>query len=186
MSIIFPPRHNNRENARRMACLSNLKQIMLGLQQYVQDYNERFPIIATSPTHGWADALQPYVKATRLYQCPAENNEAQSSTDPTQPQYTDYWFNARLGRVAERKLSSPSQTITLGDGNDGTDATNARYHLLSLPKKWRADEKSPLFRHLDGANFAFADGHVKFISARSWKSDLDAGNGFTFRLAPKK
>lgn len=42
-SILFPVFARARENARRASCQSNLKQLGLGILQYVQDYDERFP-----------------------------------------------------------------------------------------------------------------------------------------------
>lgn len=43
-SILFPVFARARENARRTSCMSNLKQIGLGFMQYVQDYDEKFPM----------------------------------------------------------------------------------------------------------------------------------------------
>lgn len=42
-AILFPVFARARENARRTSCLSNLKQIGLGIMQYNQDYDERYP-----------------------------------------------------------------------------------------------------------------------------------------------
>ncbi len=42
-AILFPVFAKARENARRTACLSNMKQIGLGIMQYLQDYDERYP-----------------------------------------------------------------------------------------------------------------------------------------------
>ena len=42
-AILFPVFARARENARRASCASNLKQIGLGLMQYVQDYDEGHP-----------------------------------------------------------------------------------------------------------------------------------------------
>ncbi len=42
-SILFPVFARARENARRTSCLSNMKQIGLGLMQYTQDNDERYP-----------------------------------------------------------------------------------------------------------------------------------------------
>ena len=43
-AILFPVFSRARENARRSSCLSNLKQIGLGMMQYTQDYDERYPM----------------------------------------------------------------------------------------------------------------------------------------------
>jgi len=42
-SILFPVFARARENARRASCLSNLKQMGLGMMQYTQDYDEHYP-----------------------------------------------------------------------------------------------------------------------------------------------
>ena len=43
-AILFPVFARARENARRTSCMSNLKQIGLGIMQYNQDYDERYPM----------------------------------------------------------------------------------------------------------------------------------------------
>ncbi len=42
-AILFPVFARARENARRSSCQSNLKQIGLGIMQYTQDYDEKYP-----------------------------------------------------------------------------------------------------------------------------------------------
>lgn len=42
-AILFPVFARARENARRSSCMSNLKQIGLGMMMYTQDHDERFP-----------------------------------------------------------------------------------------------------------------------------------------------
>jgi prepilin-type N-terminal cleavage/methylation domain-containing protein len=42
-AILFPVFAQAREKARATACLSNMKQLALGLQMYAQDYDEVFP-----------------------------------------------------------------------------------------------------------------------------------------------
>jgi prepilin-type processing-associated H-X9-DG protein len=46
-AILFPVFARARENARRASCMSNLKQIGLGIMQYTQDYDEAYPPIWT-------------------------------------------------------------------------------------------------------------------------------------------
>jgi prepilin-type N-terminal cleavage/methylation domain-containing protein/prepilin-type processing-associated H-X9-DG protein len=70
-AILFPVFAKVREKARQIACLSNFKQIGLGIMQYVQDNDEYYPPSEVD-THGdgsyttgydWTWAINPYVKA---------------------------------------------------------------------------------------------------------------------------
>ena len=77
-AILFPVFARARDNARRTSCLSNLKQIGLGVIQYTQDYDETMPIANWggngSAGFYWMDAVQPYVKSTQLFTCPSRSN----------------------------------------------------------------------------------------------------------------
>ncbi len=93
-SILFPVFARARENARRSSCQSNLKQIGLGILQYNQDYDEKFPMAEYGgggsgiPQLQWYGAVQPYMKSGTnfgqggVFQCPSytssSNNFAQS------------------------------------------------------------------------------------------------------------
>jgi len=50
-----------------------------------------------------------------------------------------------------------------GEGNDGTDVTDATYSKTSLPPNWLSDRTKPPWRHLGGANYLHADGHVAWL-----------------------
>src|SRR6201990_1309136 len=63
-AILFPVFAQAREKARQTSCLSNEKQLGLGVLQYVQDYDEVFPMAnSTNWANGWAIVTQPYVKS---------------------------------------------------------------------------------------------------------------------------
>lgn len=80
-AILFPVFGRARENARRSNCQSNLKQIGLGLTQYVQDFDERLPLAGTLTTANvspgaaayawWRIHILPYTKNTQIYLCPS-------------------------------------------------------------------------------------------------------------------
>jgi len=160
-AILWPVFARPRENdEHRFSCTSNLKQIGLGLLQYTIDHDDKFPPVSAKGTvYGWADAILPYTKSTRILQCPAEGNDGQ--TDPHLTGYTDYWFNAQMSGCSRRVTNDSLTLIMGGDGNDGTDLTNARYSISALPPQWINDTHSPLYRHTGVANYLFADGHVK-------------------------
>ena len=85
-AILFPVFSRTRENARRSSCISNLKQINMGLVQYVQDFDERLPLWSFindtgTKTYGWSWALVPYVKSTQVYVCPSAVEYSPKTTD---------------------------------------------------------------------------------------------------------
>jgi prepilin-type N-terminal cleavage/methylation domain-containing protein/prepilin-type processing-associated H-X9-DG protein len=77
-AILFPVFSRARENAKRASCLSNLRQITLGVAQYTQDYDERLPILLSTTTPPglipWFHKLQPYVKSSSVFRCPSDQN----------------------------------------------------------------------------------------------------------------
>jgi prepilin-type N-terminal cleavage/methylation domain-containing protein/prepilin-type processing-associated H-X9-DG protein len=100
-AILFPVFSRARENARRSSCQSNLKQVGLGVAQYVQDYDEKYPMgeiypwdnndkacalaaaqsagapivfktmSATAGSLMWMSQIYPYVRSTQIYYCPS-------------------------------------------------------------------------------------------------------------------
>jgi len=76
-AILFPVFARARENARRASCLSNLKQMGLGVMMYTQDYDEKFPRAAmagatATASNRWYDVINPYIKSKQqVWQCPS-------------------------------------------------------------------------------------------------------------------
>jgi prepilin-type N-terminal cleavage/methylation domain-containing protein/prepilin-type processing-associated H-X9-DG protein len=76
-AILFPVFARARENARRASCMSNLKQIGLGVMMYVQDYDEAYPpnYNADNPSASklryWDGMIFPYVKNVAVFFCPS-------------------------------------------------------------------------------------------------------------------
>jgi prepilin-type N-terminal cleavage/methylation domain-containing protein len=112
-AILFPVFARARENARRTSCVSNLKQIGLGIMQYVQDYDEKMPpayIVTTQmPPDGmfwsggawfWQQIIFPYTKSKQIYVCPS----TPLNTSAT-PYYANYGANQLL--LIGYKTSTP-------------------------------------------------------------------------------
>jgi prepilin-type N-terminal cleavage/methylation domain-containing protein/prepilin-type processing-associated H-X9-DG protein len=71
-AILFPVFAQARESARKATCLSNLKEIDLAVQMYVQDYDECMPSSYTGGMIGEATYYcQPYMKSFGILFCPS-------------------------------------------------------------------------------------------------------------------
>lgn len=179
-AVLMPVFNHPRETRCGPTCPNNLKQIGLAVAQYSQDHDEKYPLasvdseitvaLENKATYGWGDALQPYLKSTQIYHCPANSarqmeNDILStqhySTQPTYISYTDYWLNQHLCGQPTEQVEQPRATFLAGDGNNGDDGTTARYTLRALPPAWRDTPTAPIWRHDQAANYLFADGHVK-------------------------
>ncbi|RYG71729.1 DUF1559 domain-containing protein [bacterium] len=214
-ALLYPFMARARANAQRSTCQSNLKQMGLGVLQYARDYDESYPPAVTGapdvvpnaryqPPKGWADAIQPYLKTTAIYECP---NETQSANkDPLQVGYSDYWYNCALSwngkqgakarwnaQVPMQDFIKVSRTIMFGDGNAGSarsrsnGTTSATNKILSSPNAWAPKNgkvsgsgfASGGVRHLNGLNLCFADGHVKWFASSGPNSSVAIYNSNT-------
>lgn len=85
-AILFPVFAQARAKARGVSCLSNIKQLTLGMTMYAQDYDEAFPQwhwdesysggSGKSPNNAtslWWNAIYPYVKNAQIFTCPDDN-----------------------------------------------------------------------------------------------------------------
>ncbi|MCW3097886.1 MAG: hypothetical protein JWL77_3504 [Chthonomonadaceae bacterium] len=129
-----------RNPARRISCLSNMKQAQLGVLMYQEDYDGRFP-----PASQWMDVTLSYVKDKNVYRCP----------DLHSSQPTDYGhgFNASLSLQPREKYKAPEKVIMLYDSSDLRWNANA---------PGRTGAANPP-RHPTGDSFGFADGHAKTL-----------------------
>ena len=203
-AILFPVFARARENARRSSCQSNLKQIALGVIQYTQDYDERFPKITNGVTvapFGWADGIQPYVKSTQILKCPSFT--VTTGDNPNAVGYSTYWMNRTLnegsnGSDASGKLlaelSNPSLTVLNGDGGEATPHSTARFNCDGCDTKGgngvlaTSCVGSPGLannlglggqQHLEGLVISFTDGHVKWYKASGPQQSPVIFNGAT-------
>jgi prepilin-type N-terminal cleavage/methylation domain-containing protein/prepilin-type processing-associated H-X9-DG protein len=79
-AILFPVFARAREQARKTACLSNMKQIGTALHMYAQDYDETFPLrygdgaawdFENGFQRSWKNMLNVYIKNRQVFQCPS-------------------------------------------------------------------------------------------------------------------
>jgi len=192
-AILFPVFAKAREKAKNSSCQNNLKQLATGVLMYVQDYDEMFPIFGPQwgqnpdpPGSGvsWWQGIFPYVKNEQLYVCPRYR-----VTGPwtywgrTFPCYVYYGMNPNLhvgvplggmGGVHLAKLRQPAMCMMLADS---CHAMGADWRFVwplapgGYPTKCnvaRAEQREAFTPHMGGSNFAFADGHVKWLRDKTF------------------
>jgi prepilin-type N-terminal cleavage/methylation domain-containing protein/prepilin-type processing-associated H-X9-DG protein len=166
-AILFPVFARARENARKSSCQNNVKQLGIGMKQYIQDYDDIFPpdgvAITAANVSGWAYTLQPYLKSEQVLQCPSEPakapNGATTADRAVAIGFTDYYYNFNLGAgdLSDAQIERSANVLLFGDGVAGIDSV-ADYNR----DRPSGSDMGPV-RHLDGANYAFVDGHVKWF-----------------------
>ena len=193
-AILFPVFAKAREKARQASCLSNVKQMMLGVLSYAQDYDEKMPsqwMLNTSPTHTvigqatptnyytWPELIMAYTKNDQIFQCPSKQFATMINYQsyPTAYMYTAFnpATSTPLGMMspagaAMATITQPSTTILLFDGwgtmDSGGWTANSLANLLSGTPDATATAAlcTTVRRHNDGANVGFVDGHAKWLN----------------------
>src|SRR6478752_2008827 len=78
-AILFPVFAQAREKARQASCISNMRQVGMGLHMYAQDYDDVLPYNnrdvdnfgSPSAPVSFLSALFPYTSSRRIYVCPS-------------------------------------------------------------------------------------------------------------------
>lgn len=192
-AIMFPAFGRVRAKGRRTTCASNLKQIGVALDLYAQD-NRAYPALNqkafTDKKCGvWADKVFPYAKSEKIFECPSAPYGLYRSTCPptdiTDPEHPITWNGSydlnipdseyhispggsisTLFQVHQRhsliRYTRPSSTILVLDGDGGF--VSPGYEKLPASDAAMLATQGVDAHHEGGANIAFADGHVKWMS----------------------
>jgi prepilin-type N-terminal cleavage/methylation domain-containing protein/prepilin-type processing-associated H-X9-DG protein len=245
-AILFPVFAQAREAARSASCISNTKQVSLAILQYVQDYDEQFPLsnydvnplgvqIPDRPWNGlpferfgWDHGVYPYVKNVQVFKCPSglDGDDSKGGLDghnEWRTGATQYAANMRLVgypgvnggggndkplkiaamswpavTILIRDTSSSASTGSEGDerggwgwddghaqqlngdnhaavngdwddnvnvpANDANRGNLCKQGNRNDPVTWQGGSVAPLRRHKGGGNYAFGDGHSKWIN----------------------
>jgi len=179
-SILFPVFARAREKARQTSCMSNIKQLVLGVNMYAQDYDETLPRGAFDLDGTWDGAddttwrmlILPYVKNAQIFQCPSKKMasspfDGQSLVDGAQR--AGYAINYEHYTSGS---PTPPSGQSLGSVEDASacvllwEAPDASPNFwlgvqANTPNHIRTDEAAT--RHNGGQNCGFVDGHAKWL-----------------------
>lgn len=172
-AILFPVFAKAREKARQTSCLSNLKQIAIGVLAYAQDYDEKYPTTAIrwygavnggefDTTYAlWMELIQPYCKNWQLFVCPSKSGVG-TTTGRLSGQTL---INARVGGYTGNQVFGySSDGISMAALQNASEIIYASegIYWCTRPYWWPANYALE-DRHNGGVNNTFADGHAKWL-----------------------
>ncbi|MGC8977603.1 MAG: DUF1559 domain-containing protein, partial [Candidatus Ratteibacteria bacterium] len=177
-AMLLPALARAREQARRGVCISNLKQIGLGIHMYAQDYDENFPaydynggfsIVDCGAGQSLSLLIPKYVKDTGIFVCP-------SSSDTKSPTWIDLERNVdSQGNTNVTAAQLPLATGTLSyayapglheQSKDESVVCADRLQLFTVGGVWNT---SPYVQTadnhgLDGINVLYVSGNVSWVA----------------------
>jgi prepilin-type N-terminal cleavage/methylation domain-containing protein/prepilin-type processing-associated H-X9-DG protein len=166
-SILFPVFARAREKARQASCQSNEKQMALAIIMYSSDNDETYPFAVNAANSTWRMAALPYIRNRQIFQCPSyrpatmfDGNVLVDSAQNGGYGMNDVHANDSPSGAAEGAVQATACTILITE-MDGP-AVTAQSQAAGYK---RADITGSLagVRHNDGCNYAFCDGHVKWL-----------------------
>lgn len=161
-------------------------------QDYDESYPfAAFNGVVYAPQSSWTTSTQAYIKSVQLYRCPSDGSprwDAPIVPPSTPPFTTSYILNGWFSSGKDNgfgKLSSvqePSRAVMMGEKGDNLAAMLSvsdqfyPFYWGSPPEQtvstmmgsacWNAASNKPrevaVERHLEGANYLYADGHAKW------------------------
>jgi prepilin-type processing-associated H-X9-DG protein len=164
-----------REKSRSATCQSNLHQMALALQQYVQDHNGRY----APPSPYWIPAIYPYVNNQAVFYCPSHADRGHQ-WGPLGPVFGyDYIYNQRqlvylaqpltlIGKI-DANLPYSSTLWTISDDDTPKDPFSVTSSCGTKLVQWAT-------LHSGGGNYAFLDGHIKWLRPQA-VSELECSYG---------
>jgi prepilin-type N-terminal cleavage/methylation domain-containing protein/prepilin-type processing-associated H-X9-DG protein len=193
-AILFPVFAQARDKARSIACLSNGRQIGIAFTMYATDYDGLLPLTTFPlPSNSWTDQCQPYIKNRQIYRCPSDDSANWNAplSGQTQVRRSSYFLNAWMagaqpyGNIAS--IDKPASVIYVAESSK--NITRDHFHPfywgnppelvspfmnnLTWDSANNVTKELALWRHSEGSNFIYIDGHAKWgkWSQTWWQSE---------------
>jgi prepilin-type processing-associated H-X9-DG protein len=135
-AMLLPALAKAKHKANAIHCMSNVKQLNLGVMMYANDNQDQFPSGTT-----WCDALRAYATNDKVYLC----------TQGKPGQRCHYALNAQLVGRELKDVHTPAETVLIFETDGGWNLSGGRELLPAKP------------RHSNGYVVGFADGHAELV-----------------------
>jgi prepilin-type processing-associated H-X9-DG protein len=166
--MMFPVFARRPAKASQNNCLSNVKQIQLGLIMYASDNNQMYPPASADkgvPVY-WPTTVYPYIKNTQIYLCPSDAVATGSIVlpAPNNPTNISYGRNSFMGTPGFSDATCKYPAEMLGVIDAVAPSLNYEATLTDMQAQIVKDGLITNTRHNNGCNQSYMDGHVKWIA----------------------
>jgi prepilin-type N-terminal cleavage/methylation domain-containing protein len=179
-SILFPVFQKAKKQAQKITCTSQVRQLAMAVQMYVQDNGNRYPGSA------WNTAIETYVGAQKLFFCPAD--AANDKNGPISYGYSGLLVRTDGTGCNEAQLKAPTEVGCIADATpsrlwaDGGGLIGGG--ALVDPTTAAANTAVELEPRHDGLIIGFCDGHARFFPGKQANvKDLSSAPGRAFYQA---
>jgi len=186
ISILLPALQSARKSGRSIQCATQLKQIGLIMEIYLQDSDDYYPRQASG--HGFPPSGDPWSKVINNYdldtnavwRCPEDVSDRASGYSParsyacsvrytaSQGVFSQYWTVGHFRRI---DIDAPSDLATIGESYEGNAGLYSSIQNRSYGTMNWTNVPGLSYRHLGAGNFLFADSHVGALSLDALSSE---------------
>jgi hypothetical protein len=190
--FMIAPHRPDRVPAYRMQCLSNQRQVVLGLLMFVSDHNDMFPAQVTMTKGGAAEpmlagdvapcyiALADYAPNPQVFRCPADKKRSVAlSHQSVQRTNVSYFIS-----LDASPTNSPAYFILAGDRHLEAAGKPVATGLFSLSASQAIGWTDELHKSKSSTGgIGFADGHAEWAVSKRLPEMVARQNLPTNRLA---
>ncbi|MBL9128400.1 MAG: prepilin-type N-terminal cleavage/methylation domain-containing protein [Verrucomicrobiales bacterium] len=167
-ALLLPALGQAKGRARAVQCGSNLRQIGIGCALYADDNRDAFPQSAHQGA-SWIGKLAAY-GLTNVYRCPTDKHRLRLTSHAINDFLTPHPFGASdLDFSRTTAIPAPSETIHLAEAREDFEGADHFHFADAAGGGYGTNAFSgqvAVERHVDSANYLFADSHVERLR---WK-----------------
>ena len=188
-ALLLPALSKAKAKAQQIACESNLRQLQLAWNIYVEDHNGDMPINYGDP-YEWVlgnvqtsanivdlqtGSLYPYVPNVGVYHCPADSSRMPGTSIFKIRTYSlnvflnsspNIYYANIMTKYSDMITNGPSQTFAFDDENELSVDDGGFGSFLAPSTQWIS---VPTDRHNQSGAFTFCDGHCEIWRWRAPK-----------------
>lgn len=194
-ALLLPALSRAKNKAKAISCVSNLRQVALGMHMYADEFNGYLPGTAhMNLSNSWIFSLADYIgNVDRIRICPSdpkgERRLAHAGTSYIMNEYTSIPALDPFGDPIPTEpvwnrisiIRRPSETMLVFEISEsaGTGTGQDHTHSRNWLKGWKSvlDDIDPR-RHGVSANYLFGDWHVESVKAEVLRKRIEAGDNF--------